>query len=102
MIMSRKVFIPSLFKIVGGVWSLKLQVKRTELKMKMNRPIKKGYKPGPGFRKDPKPYPRDTMMITIPNNARRRSRADSRERTWRDLMIGPSSRFLCPMPGFYD
>jgi hypothetical protein len=41
------------------------KIRSAILKNKINNPIKKGYKPGPGFLKVPKPYLHETIMITI-------------------------------------
>ena len=54
-IMSRKVFIPSRFNSAKGAGDLKPDMERTPLKIKINKPTKKGNKPGPGLLKDPKP-----------------------------------------------
>jgi hypothetical protein len=46
------------------------EIMRTALKMNMETPMKKGYKPGPGRLKVPKPYAKEIIMMTTPKTVR--------------------------------
>jgi len=69
-VINKNVLMPSLPNKGAFIGDLNSEIRSMVLKMNMDAPMKKGYKPGPGRLKVPKPYAKEIIMMTTPKTVR--------------------------------